>query len=487
MKRLSILLIAILSLAIFTKSNVKAQQPIPDRQAIIDSLTTIDPDIKKYFPRWQICEPDLMIQIYRTFKYQYDDRMLDQQDIEVLAAPKEYPDEPYQILMLSCGKASMNSHEIDLYMSDMIVNYLSGAYVYSGMNRGYRSDIPKRDYCFSDIDVDVPLKTSQAETIINYLEPTNVSHAFTMSLFEQAVKLGESGFWLRHKLGNDISGYTFWTAGQASFELQRPLYINQDSKSRKGIPYLINAHLGGTYKINSGMDNDNSLFSWLQQRKLNGSPNGKLLGGIDFHMPFHPYFGVSLVAEVPFEDLSDMGIPENEYAMYDARPEVGFAPSSPVQQRVDQIAPVLRGTGKVAMFYHWWLDDLNPENYIRFDLGMHYSEVREMARYVDPGESELPGDDVTHLTIDNVDGLRTYKPNEFGDWIYAKVEYRNQAAFPFGISAQYSNQTFLSRLYIPLFSDWLYLEAKYSTPLRGVRPYEIENFFMISPVLRLTI
>ena len=484
MKKLSILIIAILSLAIFTKSNVKAQPPIPDRQAVIDSLTTIDPDIKKYFPRWKVCEPDLMIQIYRTFKYQFEEEMLDQQDIEVMAAPKEFPDDPYQILMISCGKANMNAHEIDRYMSDMIVNYLSGAYYYSGMDRGYRSDVPNRDYCYSDVDVDVPLKTSQAETIINYLEPSNVSHAFTMSFFEQAVKLGESGFWLRHKLGNDLSGYAFWTAGEASFQLQRPLYINQDPKTREGIPYLINAHLGGTYKITSGLQNDESLFSWLNSRKLNGSPNGKLMGGIDFHMPFHPFFGVSLVADVPLEELRDESIPLDEYAMY-SRDGLTFNNG----QEVDMVAPVLRSTGKLAMFYNWWLDENNPENYIRFDFGLHYSEVREMAHYMDAGENGVlgDGDDVPHITTENIDGLKTYKPNQFGDWIYAKVEYRNQAVFPFGVSAQYSNQTLLGRVYIPLFSDWLYLEAKYSTPLRGARPYEIENFFMISPVLRLTI
>jgi len=36
----------------------------------------------------------------------------------------------------------------------------------------------------------------------------------------------------------------------------------------------------------------------------------------------------------------------------------------------------------------------------------------------------------------------------------------------------------------------LYLEAKYSTPLRTAseeRPWEIKNFFIISPVIRLNI
>jgi len=65
------------------------------------------------------------------------------------------------------------------------------------------------------------------------------------------------------------------------------------------------------------------------------------------------------------------------------------------------------------------------------------------------------------------------------------VEYRNQAAFPFDVSVQYSNQMLLARAYVPVFGDWFYLEGRYSTPLRDVRPFEVENFFMFSPVLRL--
>ncbi len=92
---------------------------------------------------------------------------------------------------------------------------------------------------------------------------------------------------------------------------------------------------------------------------------------------------------------------------------------------------------------------------------------------------------VHKLTTDAI-GLNTYKNSEFGDWFYAKVEYRNQASYPFGMSMQYSNQILLGRIYLPIFS-WLYVEGKYSTPLRNARPYEIENFFVISPVLRITL
>ena len=38
-----------------------------NRKAILDSLTSINPDIKQYFPRWKVCETDLMFQIYQSF------------------------------------------------------------------------------------------------------------------------------------------------------------------------------------------------------------------------------------------------------------------------------------------------------------------------------------------------------------------------------------------------------------------------------------
>ncbi|HOQ49728.1 MAG TPA: hypothetical protein PLV01_07865, partial [Candidatus Kapabacteria bacterium] len=148
------------------------------------------------------------------------------------------------------------------------------------------------------------------------------------------------------------------------------------------------------------------------------------------------------------------------------------------------VAPVIRSTGYATVFYNWWLDKSNPENFFRFDLGINYSEVRETALYHYPNTTNGLN---YEITVENVTGLKTYKPKEFADWMFAKVEYRNQAIFPFGASIQYSNQIMLGRIWLPLFSNWFYLEAKYSTPLRTERPYEIKNFFMISPLLRITI
>lgn len=474
-KNISVVAFALIML-FFAK--VSAQPTgILDKQSVIDSLTNIDPEIKKYFPRWKICEPDLQIQIYQTFVfYNYPKDKLDQQSIEVMAAPKEYDDDPYQILVITCGSVSMTAVEVETYMGSTLLGFLSGELVYSGLNRGNRTTPAKRDYCYQDIPIDFPLSQSQAETIINYLQPTNVSQAFTMSLSEQSLKVGETGFWIRSIMGNDELGYPFWYSGASKITLQRPLYINNDVRTSKAIPYLINAYLGGSYRITSGLQ-PSTLMSWIPKRTLNNANDGKFVAGIDVYMPFKPEFGVSLRTEFPMSRLEEYDIEKNKYGLY--LPEDRVIDNG----RITEVVPILRSSGIFTAFYNWWLNPSKPENYIRFDLGLHYSEVIELGVVSRPGEGEA----IIYSLKPGVDGLQMYKPNEFGDWIYAKVEYRNQAVFPFGMSLQYSNQIVMGDVWIPLFGNWFYLQAKYSTPLRVERPYEIRNFFMISPLLRLTI
>jgi len=202
-----------------------------------------------------------------------------------------------------------------------------------------------------------------------------------------------------------------------------------------------------------------------------------MVAGMDFNMPFRPELGISIRAEIPMSNLEkDFNIETNKYGFYKPKQLVDAG-------RVDSVAPTLRSSGVVTAYYNWWLNPQNPENYLRFDVGVSYSDVKELALIKSPG---LGGATVFSLSK-NKTGLKLYKPNEFGDWIYFKIDYRNQAAFPFGVSIQYSNQIILGDIWLPIFGNWLYIEAKYSTPLRPLRPYEIRNFFMISPILRLTI
>lgn len=490
MKRL-ILAIVVLGTLFGTVRKAQSQAVIPDKQAIIDSLTTIDPNIVKYFPRWKVCEADLLIQLYQSFLYRYDEALLNQQDIEVLAAPKEDPNKPYELLMITCGQASMNAVEIESYLPGMLIGFLSGEFEYKGYNKGFASasGVSKRDYCFTDIPPEVPVSTDQTQVIISFLEPSNVNHAFMLSLFEQSVKIGRSGFWLRNKVGTDEIGYPFWSSGEAKAMLQRPLYVNKDPETRNGIEYLINAYLGAGYRVTSGLTGDNPVLGWVQERGLNTGPGGKFIAGLDFHMPMKPEFGIGFNFELPMSGLDRTTIEESTYARYGTN-TAAFEPGNPHAsvERIDSVAPLLRATGQVKLFYHLWINkETNPENYFRFELGMSYNEVQEAAVYDYTEDPEENPTAITFLSAEGISGLRLFKPEEFGDWVFAKIEYRNQDVFPFGASIQYSNQMFLGTVYLPIFGDWFYLEGKYSTPLRGLRPYEVKDFYMISPVIRLTI
>lgn len=445
-----------------------------DRKAIIDSLTTVDPEIRKYFPRWRVCETDLQLQIYQAFRLAgFNTNQLSLSDIEILASPKNNNDDPYDILLVSCGKASMNSVDIYKFLGKKLVEVLNGdwSFIYND-----RNNIVMLDYCYQEIPPEIPVTETQAATIVSYLYPTNVNHAFTLSLFDQGLKIGETGFWLKNMIGTDDIGYPFWSSGESKVVLKRPLYVNYDPSTSKGIPFLIDAYLGGAYRITGGIDNKGTILNWVSSRVLNQGPGGKLVAGLDFYMPFYPLVGVHINTEIVLREMQDEVIKPGDYGFTPLRDDVLWEGEE--KGRLDGIVPLLRSTGQATVFYNWWIDrhKPNPEHYMRFDVGISYSEVREVGLYNDK-----------YLTPNGLTGLNTYKPNELGDWIFLKAEYRSQSTWPFGFSMQYSNQILLSRIYIPLFGNWFYLEGKHATPLRGLRSYESKNFFMISPVLRLTI
>ncbi len=475
-----ILLLIAFAMLPFAFTNANAQNV--NRADLIEDIKTLDSNIVGYFPRWRICEPDLqnrIEQVFRIFGYPKDS--LNKQEIVVTAAPKETYEEPYNILLLECGSQAMVSSEVSAYM-DQLEAIINGEIVYKGPYKGELSYDGEPSYCFQMLEKKVPLTDKQVEAITTFVDrPTNVDHAITLSVFNQALKIGSSGFWLEASNGNDEVGYHFWSAGESRVALVRPLYENPNVEMRRALPNLLEVRLGAAYRTTGGLENEDDLFSFVSRRQLNAGPGGKLFAGIDFNFPFHPEAGVSVNALLPFKRLTTSDIDGTTYAMapYNSneRP-VPVTPSNP-EISVEGIVPILRATGQVTAFYHYWLDRNNPENYFRVDLGVSYAEVREAIFYrTDSSQS---------ISVENVDGLQTYKPSTLEDWIYAKVEYRNQSAFPFGASVQYSNQILLGRVYIPLLNNWLYLEGKYSTPLRDAYPWEIENFFMISPLVRITI
>ncbi len=483
-------------------------------QDFLSDLDEIDPELKKYFPRWKIEEPDLQYQIYQYFKITLNqDELLDIQNIEVLAVPRTKKQInrklPYQILIVTCGEVSVSGTTFQKDLSN-IYEILSGYdYRREYENEEYddldlsnfqfsEDDIQSssldeiRKYSFKDIPVEAPVKPDQGSAIRDYLKPTNVNQALTLSLFDQSLKIGDTGFWIQNKTGNDQVGYPYYVAGESKFIMSRPLYVNNDPGTNKNTPYLINAHLGAVYRTDLGIQNGD-FFSWLPERNLNTDPGGKLIFGMDIHMPFHPEAGIHLKIESPINRRFDMQINPERFATLGITPGVDFYRND--ERNGDPnyaptgVVPILQTTGQVTAFYNLWLNKQKAENYFRFDLGLSYAEVREymlFEEYDDPNQDGVPEQTFYNITS-NADGVQLFHPTEFADWLYAKVEYRNQAVFPFSVSLQYSNQIMLARAYMPLFGSWLLLEAKYATPLRDVRSYEVKNFFIISPVIRIAL
>lgn len=463
--------ILLLVLATFVVSFMSLSAQTVRGRDLIDSLTTIDPEIRKYFPRWKICETDLQVQIFQAFRLLgFDDKKLSKTKVEVLAAPRTDPYSPYDLLLLSCGEVSLNASQMNRDLGDKLVNIISGGEPFINPNNWIEG---KRDYCLVDIPTELPVTSSQAQAIINFLEPTNVTHSFTISFFEQTLKFGETGFWLKNQIGTDELGYIFWSSGASKILLKRPLYANLDSKTNDRIPYLINAFLGGAYRIYNGINNNSTLLSWVPSQLLNEGPGGKILAGLDFFLPFHPQFGIHLNAEIPLKPLGEESIDPTKY--------FSFRKVNEITGDTFVVVPLLRSSGQATLFYNLWFTEENPENYFRIDLGLNYFEVREVV-----SEPTIFTHRILTPTATEGQNLATHKPNEFADWIYAKLEYRNQSIWPFGASIQYSNQTLLGRVYLPLF-NWLYIEAKIAQVLRTPKPFENKTFFMISPVLRLSL
>ncbi len=454
---LHLFLLAIFMMCGFGSMTLQAQTS--DSLALAN-LKSVDPGLLPYFPRWSVCEPNLQLQIFQVFKL--DGRSaenLDMRSIQITSAPIKDPKNPeFNILLVECGKEKMTADQVESKLKSLVPLLIN----------------PKRPYCYQDVPVASAPSQAQIEAITNYLEmPTNTTHSYSLSAFEQTLKIGkEDGYWIRSQIGTEGAGMPFVSSGEAKVMVQHPLYVNEDPATRKAIPNLLHFHIGMGYRL---QDTSNGALSFVPQRRMNAGYGGKGIFGFDFHAPFEPNFGITFHVEVPLQGIDTLKTIERAtYAAY-----FRDNPLSPRDPLV--VAPLLRITGNTGIFYNWWLDPENPENYVRFDLGVNYTEVREVA------VNRLGGGSGPFTLNDKTEGLRFFHPTEFLDWLYAKVEYRNQSTFPFGLSAQFSNQIFLGRLYLPLLGQWLYLDARYSIPLRSEsRPFD-QSVFMVSPVLRLNI
>ncbi len=432
-----------------------------DSTALVQ-LKTIDPLLLPYFPRWKITEPNLQLQILQTFILDGRKREnLDLQNILVTSAPiKDKNDPEYTILLIECGREKMVASEIQTKMRALA---------------GIISD-PKRPYSYRDIPPSQPPTESQIAVITQFLDmPNNVIHSISISAFEQTLKMGETGFWLRSIIGTEDVGYMFLTPGEGKILLRRPLYPNNDASTNRAIPDLIDFHLGFGYRFS---DVDNGLLSFITKRTLNGAYGGKGVFGFDMHAPFQPEFGISFHVESPLKSIDQVSTPLVNRTQVDpftyAQYSKNVRNDRDTRDTIVSVAPILRSTGHAAFFYHWWLDPQKPENYFRFDFGMNYAEIQE-TRFSQ------------HYLESDAKGMELFHPVQFLDWIFARIEYRSQGTYPFGLSVQYSNQILLGHSYLPILGQWLYIDARCSIPLRKStesRSFET-NIYMISPVLRL--
>ncbi len=483
--------VAVLTVLFFA-SFLLAEARKPTYEEAINAMTEIDPNMKQYFPRWRVCEPDLQIKIHQSFVLSgYDKSILDKSTIIVMAAPREFYDPksprhqksvPFNLLSISCGSATMLKPDIDQLLSPGLKNIVNG-------QNEYRGDVTRlqydgRDYCYEPLPVEDPLDKGQQEAIIDYFEPSSgdITHAFILSLFDQVMKVGTTGFILHSEMGNDPLGYHYWSSGGSRIKLKKPLIKNRDLSTVQRIPYLLDVDFGGGYRIDGGLHNENSLLSWVPGRTLNNGYGGKIIGGFDFRAPMHPYAGLHLNVELPLNKMDDeggRGIDASDFGVYPNEfNRAIFASGGP---EISDIAPILRSSGQVTLFYNWFLSEDRSDNFVRFDAGLNYYEVFEYAEYYD--EEEMRHE----LTRNDVIGLKDWHPSEFGDWLYLKAEYRNVEDYPFGLSFQYANQILLGDVYFSVFGDFFFIQAKYATPLRGTRIFEQDNFFMISPLLRITL
>ena len=159
---------------------------------------------------------------------------LNEQKIEVLAAPRKEGN-PFEILLITSGEESLNSVQIDEHMSDL-ADFINGIKPFDPKFPG--KDI--RKYCHEDISPELPVTPIQATAITNYFQPTNVTQSISVSLFEQSLKVGTTGFWIVSQIGNDEIGYPFWSAGESKVFATIPLgneNLDYDKKKRNSILY----------------------------------------------------------------------------------------------------------------------------------------------------------------------------------------------------------------------------------------------------------
>ncbi|MGE3799486.1 MAG: hypothetical protein AB7H80_00545 [Candidatus Kapaibacterium sp.] len=464
-----------------------AQEPtVTELQKDIEDLNTIDPDVGRYFPRWRILEADLKTKLALYFRsigvpVNTNDTMT------VTASFERGATAPQDILQIKAG--SYPGSELN---SRQAIEGALGAELYQ--------QILGRQYAHAEIPPAKPITETGTERVPSVFYPTNAKQFVAVSLFRQAVQIGSTGARLEHLLGSDEVGYPFWSGGQGKALIDYPI-IRQDNEELRanGVPDPFKFSLGVGYRLKFGVPDQNAVADIFSPRKLNGAIGAKAIVRAEYRLPQLNDLGIGFYTELPFNKRAGFeSVKGNE--------EVVWVPDSIGTGRPGQNIPIrsayfMRTVAQGNLFWETWLD--NYEHYVRFSLGMSYQEFAvgalrvgdywldpdgETTRRVNPQTGiveEGPGASPVGLA-NNVEYRGLVHPTEVQDWLYAKIEYLNQSDFPFGVSAQLANRNLLLTGFVPVVPNWLFLQAKYSTPLlrSEAAPWEQNPFIVISPVLR---
>jgi hypothetical protein len=451
-----------------------AQPTKKELQQDVNDLTSIDPEIEKYLPRWKILEADLKIKLAQLFKS--EGYPVSEADSMVVTATFPREGQPQELLKIRVGNdpnAQINgSRTIRARIGDGLYDRILG-----------------RDYAHNFIEPATPITNQSKERIPNVLQPVNAKQFIAVSAFRQTVQIGTSSARIEHSLGSDEVGYPFWSGGQGKVGLYYPIIKLDDAEKRaNGVPDILTVMLGGGYRLKFGGPNDDFLSGVISPRLLNGALGAKALAKIEYRLPQVNDFGFSMYAEVPFNKLRDEAFVPDGSVVWNAEPVIKKGSIIPDTAKA---AYFLRNVAQGGIFYETWLNDY--EHFFRISLGASYQEVArgflglqdENGRFV----RQKYSDDSFAPNAVSFEGGGLWHPTEMQDWLFAKVEYLNQSGFPFGMSAQLSNSNLLISGFIPLIPNWLFIEAKYSTPILrdNPQPWENPTFFMLSPILRFKI
>jgi len=442
-------------------------------QRMMDSATTTDPEIERYLPRWRINEADLKIKLATYFK--------------VLGYPVSETDS--MIVTATFPDPESGQQDILAIRAGNSASLTGGQKIRQEVGEALYNKILDRNYAHSIIEPAIPLTEDGATRIPTVLYPSTARQFVAVSAFRQAVQLGTTGARLEHQLGTDEIGYHFWSSGQGKAMLHYPIIrLSNPDLRAAGVPDILTIMLGAAYRMTFGGPDDDFLGGAILPRKLNGNIGAKAVAHIEYRLPQANDIGFMLHSEVPFNKLEGYDQVNLSNGGVVAFTEPYTVRSSGQPSSFVDAAYMLRTVAQGGVFWETWLNDY--EHFFRISLGTSYQEVVRGALATEDGKPITYADAEERIdklrAATGVAYLNLIHPTEMEDWIFAKVEYLNQSGFPFGISAQLANRNLLLDGFIPLIPNWLFIQAKFSTPVLrdNPAPWEQESFFMVSPILR---